>query len=81
MRSSTSCSRGVQETKRYGPVPMAARPELKASLLSCGVSPAVARAEVMNSRMKSFGSVGAGPSVITRTVSGSTTCTSCTRRT
>ncbi len=80
-RSSTSSSFGVQETNRYGPVPIAALPELKASLALSLVRPAAAFAETMNRRMKSFGSVGAGPSVTTWSVCGSTTFASLTRRT
>jgi hypothetical protein len=53
-------------------VPTAALPELKASLAFSLVSPGAALRLTMNRRMKSFGSVGAGPSVMMWTVCGST---------
>jgi len=53
LRSSTVCSRGVQETNLKGPVPIAALPELKISFAFSFVRPAAALCETMNRRMKS----------------------------
>ena len=81
LRSTIIWSFGVQDTNLKGPVPTAARPVLKASLALSLVRPAAALDETMNRRMKSFGKVGAGPSVTMWTVCGSTILVSLTRRT
>ena len=80
-RSSTRSPLGCHDTYLYGPVPIAALPELKASLALSFVRPAAAFAETINRRIKSFGKVGAAPSVITSTVCGLMIFTSLTRRT
>lgn len=70
-RSITRSPRGVQETKRNGPVPIAAWPELNSAVLLSGAI----RDETMNIRVMSCGSAACGAFVVMRIVKSSTIAT------
>ncbi len=77
MRFSTTRSPATYSTRRYGPVPIIALPELKSSVFAVS---ATDFGRIITATM-SFGSSGCGLSVFSRSVSGSTALISTIGRT